>query len=353
MSGNGSGEARLMEGSQAIAEAAIRAGCRFYAGYPITPSTEILEYMSMRMPQVGGVCMNAESEIEGISMVWGAAATGVRAMIASTGQGISLMQESFAEMANARVPFVPVNMSRGQGDYFQSTRGGGHGDYRFIVLSPASVQEAADLTALAFDLADRWRVPAMVLGDFLLGHIFEAVRFREVDLASLPPRPWAITGAAGRASQNLGPLGEGKAVDLEKAFTAAVASHPDIKREEPRWEARRCEDAEVVVCAFGMPSRFVRGAVKAAREAGKRHGFFRPVTLWPFPEQALRDATARARKVLVFELNNGQMVEDVRLALEGAVPVESIGGISSDHSGFGVGALLDVRVVGGRIEAAA
>jgi 2-oxoglutarate/2-oxoacid ferredoxin oxidoreductase subunit alpha len=343
----------LMEGGPAIAESAIRAGCRFYAGYPITPSTEILEYMSRRLPEVGGVCMNAESEIEGISMVWGAAATGARAMIASTGQGISLMQESFSEMATARIPFVPVNMSRGQGDYFQSTRGGGHGDYRFIVLSPASVQEAADLASLAFDLAEKWRKPAMILGDFLLDHIVEAVVFKDVDLSKLTPKPWAITGAAGRASQNLGPLGTGKVANLEEAAQTGVSAHPDIAREEPRFEERWCEDADVVVCAFGMPSRFVRFAVKKARQAGKRFGFFRPISLWPFPEEGLRNAASRATKVMVFELNNGQMIDDVRLTLNGSVQTEFIGGISSDSSGFGVGDLLDVRTIGDRIETAA
>src|SRR5262244_3534425 len=172
----------LLEGSHAIAEAAIQAGCRFYAGYPITPSTEILEYMSHRMPQVGGVCMNAESELEAIGMVWGAAGCGVRAMIASTGQGISLMQESFAELANAEIPCVIVNMMRGQGDYHQSTRGGGHGDYRHLVLAPHTVQEAVELVGLAFHLADRWRNPALVVGDFVLGHTSEAVDLRAADL---------------------------------------------------------------------------------------------------------------------------------------------------------------------------
>src|SRR5499433_4344652 len=165
----------LMDGSHALAEAAVQAGCRFYAGYPITPSTEILEYMSTRLPEVGGTCMNAESEIEAIGMVWGAAGCGVRSMIASTGQGISLMQESFAELANAEIPAVAVNMGRGQGDYFQATRGGGHGDYRFIVLAPASVQEAVDLTQLGFHLADKWRNPVMLMGDFLLSHTSEIV----------------------------------------------------------------------------------------------------------------------------------------------------------------------------------
>src|SRR5438874_5309176 len=178
-------ERALMEGSAAMAESAVRAGCRFYAGYPITPSTEILEYMSVRLPQVGGTCMNAESEIEAIGMVWGAAGCGVRSMIASTGQGISLMQESFAELANAQIPVLAVNMCRGQGDYFQATRGGGHGDYRHLVLAPSTVQEAVDLVMLAFYLADKWRNPALVLGDFVLGHTSEAVEFRQRDESDL------------------------------------------------------------------------------------------------------------------------------------------------------------------------
>src|SRR5207253_729973 len=223
-----------------------QAGCRFYAGYPITPSTEILEYMSHRMPQVGGVCMNAESEIEAINMVWGAAACGVRAMIASTGQGISLMQESLAEMANAELPCVVVNMMRGQGDYFQATRGGGHGDYRHIVLSPHTVQEAVDLIALAFQVADRWRNPVDVL------------------------------------------------------------------------------------VAFGSPARFVKYAVRVCRERGMRVGWFRPISLWPFPADAVAAVAARVRALAVFEQNAGQMIDDVRLAVLGRVPVVAIGGISHD-----------------------
>src|SRR5213594_4434766 len=193
----------LMEGSAAMAESAVRAGCRFYAGYPITPSTEILEYMSVRLPEVGGTCMNAESEIEAIGMVWGAAGCGVRSMIASTGQGISLMQESFAELANAQIPCVVVNMMRGQGDYFQATRGGGHGDYRHLVLSPSTVQEAVDLAQLGFDLADKWRNPALVLGDFVLGHTSEAVEFRRREESDLPPKTWAATGKGRRKSHNV------------------------------------------------------------------------------------------------------------------------------------------------------
>jgi 2-oxoglutarate/2-oxoacid ferredoxin oxidoreductase subunit alpha len=339
--------AQLWEGAPAIAEAAIRAGCRFYAGYPITPSTPILEYMSAHMGAAGGVCMNAESEIEGIGMVWGAAATGARAMIASTGQGISLMQESFAEMAVARVPFLAVNMARGQSDYFQATRGGGHGDYRFIVLAPASVQEAADHVVLAFDLAERYRIPAMILGDFLLAHVFESVTFGSGAPAG---GDWTITGAAGRPSRNLSMLGPGpKALSIQEAMSVAVASHDDIRANEARAESAWCDDADVVVCAFGMPSRFVRAAVRAARSTGQKVGFFRPQTLWPFPAEALRQAAAGARLVKVFEVNNGQMIDDVRLALNGAVPVEFIGGISTDRSGFGVGDILDVNVVVGRL----
>src|SRR5215475_13947994 len=189
---------RLMEGSQALAEAAVQVGCRFYAGYPITPSTEILEYMSVRLPEVGGTCMNAASEIEAIGMVWGAAGCGVRAMTASTGQGISLMQESFAELATAQIPIVAVDMCRGQGDYFQATRGGGHGDYRFIVLAPSSAQEAVDLAGLAFHLADKWRNPVMIMGDFLLSHTSELVEIGTPQEAPLPPKSWAATGANGR-----------------------------------------------------------------------------------------------------------------------------------------------------------
>ncbi|MHB8511877.1 MAG: hypothetical protein ACYDCC_06805 [Actinomycetota bacterium] len=333
----------LLEGSVAIAEAAIAAGCRFYAGYPITPSTEILERMAKRMPEVGGVCMNAESEIEGIGMVWGAAATGARAMIASTGQGISLMQESFAEMAYARVPFLAVNMSRGQADYFQSTRGGGHGDYRFFVFAPASVQEAADLTALAFEKSFEYRVPALLLGDFLLGHTSEAVTITQHQ--SNGAGDWTITGARNRASRNLGPLGSGKTIDLQEAIRGTVGVYPAIQQNETLYEARWCDDAELIVCAFGMASRFVKAAVKQLREKGERIAFFRPITLWPFPSDALRSFDAR---FAVFEVNAGQMIEDVRLAV--GSDAAFIGGVSTDRAGFGVGDLFDVNAIRERIE---
>jgi 2-oxoglutarate ferredoxin oxidoreductase subunit alpha len=345
-------ERALLEGSVAMAEAAVQAGCRFYAGYPITPSTEILEYMSVRLPQVGGVCMNAESEIEGIGMVWGAAGCGVRAMIASTGQGISLMQESFAELANAQIPVVAVNMGRGQGDYFQSTRGGGHGDYRFIVLAPSSAQEAADLAQLAFHLADKWRNPVLIQGDFLLAHTAEIVDVSPRTFPPLPPKTWAITGAAGRRGINLSPImaAEKLASNHGAHLAGAIAKHAGIKAEEVRVESGLLDDAELVVVAFGFPGRFAKYAAKLARERGLRVGFVRPITLWPFPTAAVAEAAARARAVAVFELNAGQMIEDVELAVRGRVPVHAIGGVSHDHSGFGVGPMLDVEYVLRRLE---
>jgi 2-oxoglutarate/2-oxoacid ferredoxin oxidoreductase subunit alpha len=341
----------LMEGSAAMAEAAIQAGCRFYAGYPITPSTEILEYMSTRLPEVGGVCMNAESELEAIGMVWGAAGCGVRSMIASTGQGISLMQESFAELANAQIPVLAVNMGRGQGDYFQATRGGGHGDYRFIVLSPASAQEAADLAQLGFHLADKWRNPVMILGDFLLSHTSEIVDVRAQSFPELPAKTWAITGANGRRGINLSPIMAPEKLSSNHGahLATGIAKHATIKAEEARAETAWLDDAELVVVAFGFPGRFARYATRLARERGMRVGFVRPITLWPFPAAVVAAAAGHARAIAVFELNAGQMIEDVELAVRGRVPVHAIGGISHDHSGFGVGPLLDVEHVLGRI----
>ena len=340
-----------MEGSQALAEASVRAGCRFYAGYPITPSTEILEYMSVRLPQVGGVCMNAESEIEAIGMVWGAAGCGVRAMTASTGQGISLMQESFAELANAQIPVVVVNMCRGQGDYFQSTRGGGHGDYRFIVLSPSSAQEAVDLTVEAFRLAEKWRNPVMIMGDFLLSHTSELVEFHPPATPDPPPKPWATTGANGRPGITLTPLGpaEKLSTNVAGALANVVGKHPAIKAEEVRVDHAGLDDAELVVVAFGFPGRFVKYAVRLAREHGLRVGYVRPVSLWPFPSAAVAAAAERARAIAVFELNAGQMIEDVQLAVLGKAPVVAIGGISHDYSGFGVGPILNVDYILQRI----
>jgi 2-oxoglutarate ferredoxin oxidoreductase subunit alpha len=244
-------------------------------------------------------------------------------------------------------------MARGQGDYFQATRGGGHGDYRFIVLAPSSVQETVDLTQLGFHLADKWRIPVMLMGDFLLSHTSEIVDLRPPSFPTLPQKTWAITGAAGRRGINLSPImaPEKLASNHGAHLAGAVAKHAAIKTEEARAETAWLDDAELVVVAFGFPARFVRYAARLARERGRRIGFVRPITLWPFPSTVVADAVSRARAVAVFELNAGQMIEDVELAVRGRVPVHAIGGISHDHSGFGVGPLLDVEHVLARIEA--
>ena len=348
---------RLMEGSEAMAEAAIAAGCRFFAGYPMTPFTELLENFAKKLPGVGGVCINAESELESVNMAWGALATGARAATGSTGQGISLMQESLAEMANAELPCVVVNMMRGQGDYYQATRGGGHGDYRHLVLAPVDVAEATRLVQLAFDLADRWRNPVLIYGDYLLAHTAEAVEIEPLRFDPLPPKDWAVDGSLGGSgrSRNVNPIGmvKGHKGTLPEPFWKRLqAKHDEMARREARFEAEGTQDAELVVVAFGTLARFARHVVRELRREGRRVGLFRPVTLWPFPADALRSAVEPARRVAVLEMNAGQMIDDVRLALLGAKPVVAIGGISSDAAGFGIGPLLDSENVRERVECA-
>ena len=347
----------LMEGSLAIAEAAIAAGCRFFAGYPMTPFTELLESFARRLPEEGGHCINAESEIEAVGMAWGAAATGARAATGSTGQGLSLMQESLSEITRAEIPLVVFNLARGQGDYFQATRGGGHGDYRHIVLAPIDVTEAVDLTQVAFHLADQWRHPVLLLGDYLLAHTSEAVDVEPGEFGLLPEKDWAVDGSLGGSgrSRNLNPLGMQKGtkgIDPEAFWRRLQGKQGRIEAAEQRHESEFTEGAEMLVVAFGTLARFARHAVRQLRSQGVPVGYFRPISLWPFPAQALADAAAGAQRVACLEQNAGQMVEDVRLAILGAAPVVSIGGISTDAAGFGVGPLLDPEVVRGRIEAA-
>jgi len=347
---------RLMEGSEAMAEAAIACGCRFFAGYPMTPFTELLENFAKKLPAAGGVCVNAESELEAVGMAWGALATGARAATGSTGQGLSLMQESFSEITLAELPLVAFNMARGQGDYFQSTRGGGHGDYRHLVLAPMDIGEAVELTQLAFHLADAWRNPVLVQGDYLLAHTAEAVDVAPLDFGPVPDRDWPVDGSTGGTGRSkvISPLGIGKAntpgPGIEGQQQAVAEKLARIVTAEPRAETGFLDDAEHVVVAFGTPAKFVRYAVGRLRDRGLRVGYVRPITLWPFPSDAVAAAAAGKRSVLVFELNAGQMVDDVRLAVLGEAPVEFIGGISTDHSGFGVGALLDVEVIAARIQ---
>jgi 2-oxoglutarate ferredoxin oxidoreductase subunit alpha len=339
-----------------MAEAAIACGCRFFAGYPMTPFTELLENFAKKLPAVGGVCVNAESELEAVGMAWGALATGARAATGSTGQGLSLMQESFSEITLAELPLVAFNMARGQGDYFQSTRGGGHGDYRHIVLAPMDIGEAVELTQLAFHLADHWRNPVLVQGDYLLAHTAEAVDVAPVDFGPLADKDWCVDGSTGGTghSKVISPLGIGKTntpgPGIEGQLHAVAEKLARIAAAESRAESGFLDDAEHVVIAFGTPAKFVRYAVRRLRDQGLRVGYVRPITLWPFPSDAVATAARGKRSVLVFELNAGQMVDDVRLAVLGDAPVQFIGGISTDHSGFGVGALLDVEVIARRIE---
>ena len=349
--------ARLMEGSEAIAEAMVAAGCRFFAGYPMTPFTEVLEHFARYLPEVGGTCINAESEVEAVGMAWGALATGARAATGSTGQGLSLMQESFAEITLAELPLVIFNLARGQGDYFQATRGGGHGDYRHLVLAPVDITEAVELTQLAFHLADRWRNPVLVYGDYLTAHVEESVSVEPIDFGPVPAKDWAVDGAATGSghAKLLSPLGLAKhgaePIGIEAHLRTISAKQREMERTEARAETGYLDDAETVVVAFGSPARFVRAVVRDLRAEGARVGYVRPITLWPFPTDVVATAAADVRTVACFELCAGQMIDDVRLAVLGRAPVVGIGGISTDGSGFGVGRLLDMDTIRARVHA--
>ncbi|MFI1581699.1 hypothetical protein [Embleya sp. NPDC020630] len=354
----------VLAGSAAIGEAMIAAGCRFFAGYPMTPFTEVLEHMAARLPDVGGVCVNAESELEAIGMAWGAAATGTPAATGSTGQGLSLMQESLAEIVHARLPLVVLNMARAQGDYHQATRGGGHGDYRHLVLAPCDVREAVELTGYAFHLAEYWRSPVLVMGDYYLAHTHVSVHVRPTDFDPLPPRDWALDGSSGGtgAAKLISPLSDRKqrhagdradaGYDLAEFYVRRGAALERMLAEtEPRAETGFLADAEVVVIAYGTSALYVRQAVSDLRALGRRVGYVRPITLVPFPSDIVRAAAADARVVAVYENSGGQMVDDVRLAVLGAAPVRFIGRLSLDPSGFGIAPDLDVGAMRRRIEA--
>jgi 2-oxoglutarate ferredoxin oxidoreductase subunit alpha len=341
--------AELREGSEAIADAMVAAGCRFFSGYPMTPFTEVLEHMAAKLPGVGGTCMNAESELEAVGMAWGAAATGTRSATGSTGQGLSLMQESLAELCLARIPLVVLNMARAQGDYWQATRGPGHGDARMPVLAPMDVPEAAELVQVAFHLSDAWRSPVLVFGDYYLAHTSSSVTVDTRDFGDVPADDWSLDGStsgSGRA-RLLSPLGTTKrnqrgGYDLAQHYSNCAA-HTDamLAGIEPMVETVSTDDADVVVVAFGTPAKYVRATVARLRAEGARVGFVRPITLLPFPSAAIADAVQGARAVAVYENNTGQMVDDVRLAVEGRVPVRFIGRVSLDSSGFGIAPDLD------------
>ena len=350
---------QLMEGCEAIAQAMVAAGCRFFSGYPMTPFTEVLEHMSRLLPTVDGVCMNADSEIEAIGMAWGATSTGTRTATGSVGQGLSLMQESLAEMSRARLPLVVLNMARGQGDYFQATRGGGHGDYTHIVLAPADVQEAVDLVGDAFNLADRWRTPVIVIGDYYLAHTQQAVEIPAIDNESHPSKPWALDGSTGGSgnARFLSPLTPNKRSDPEfvnhGGWLEALADVMDEIETgvEQRVDSFETEDAELVVVAFGTPARYLRAVVEELRIEGIPVGIIRPVTLSPFPAAAISAVANRVRGVAVFELNRGQMLVDVQLAVSGNCPVTFIGGVSFDRSGFGIAPVLEIETLKAKVRA--
>ena len=348
---------RLLQGSEAIAEAMIAAGCRFFAGYPMTPFTEVLEEMAKKLPAVGGVCMNAESELEAVGMAWGAAATGTPAATGSTGQGLSLMQESLAEITLARLPLVVLNMARAQGDYWQATRGGGHGDYRHLVLAPVDLVEAVELVQRAFFLAATWRNPVLVLGDYYLAHTARAVDVAPLDVGPAPAKEWALTGESGGTGRAklVSFLGsakqrDGAGYDLAVHYAACAEHTATMLREvAPEADTGFLDDAEVVVVAFGTPGAYVRSAVRNLRSEGVRAGWIRPITLVPFPSEVIAAAARRAKAVAVYENNAGQMLDDVRLSVLGDAPVAFIGGLSLDASGFGIAPDLQVSVLRRRI----
>ncbi len=324
----------LMKGNEAIAEAAIRAGCDAYFGYPITPQTEVLEYMSRRMPELGRAFVQAESELGAINMVYGAACTGVRTMTTTSSPGYSLMQESVSYLAMSFVPCVIVNIMRGgpglgniqpaQGDYFQMTKGGGHGDYNLIVLAPSTVQETVDLVVEAFDLADKYLQPVTVIADGLIGQIMEPVEFPETGKIVRPEHPWALTGARDREKNVITSLYLG-AQKLEHENLKLQALIQRIRDSEVRYSEYMMEGAEMVVVAYGTAGRIVQTAVKQARAEGIPVGLFRPISMFPFPGQRLEEIARAVRNILVVELSAGQMIEDVRLAAQGRVPISFYG----------------------------
>jgi 2-oxoglutarate ferredoxin oxidoreductase subunit alpha len=351
------GTRRLLEGSEAIAEAMVAAGCRFFAGYPMTPFTEVLENMARLLPPVGGVSMNAESELEAIGMAWGAAATGTRSATGSTGQGLSLMEESLAEITLARIPLVVLNMARAQGDYFQVTKGIGHGDWQPLVLAPVDVPEAVRLVQWAFHLADLHRHPVLVIGDYYLAHTYQSVDVAPIDFGLVPATDWALDGSTGGTggAKVLSPLGDTKrrddvGYDLAEFYTRRADEQDAIMRAvEPIAETGMTDDADFVVVSFGTPAKFLRSVCRDLRAEGHRVGWVRPVTLVPFPAAAIAAASAGARAVLVYENNRGQMIDDVRLAVLGRCPVHFIGRLSLDESGFGIAPDFDVAILRRRV----
>lgn len=325
-------EIRLLKGNEALAEGALRAGCRFFAGYPITPQNEIPEYMARHMAKIGGSFVQAESEVSAINMVFGASACGVRAMTSSSSPGISLKQEGLSYMAGAELPMFYVNIVRGgpglgniapaQSDYHISTRGGGHGDYRTIVFAPASVSEMANFPKICFELAEKYRIPTMVLADGILGQMMEPASFdfEPINPKNLPEPDFALGCHTGRTRRIVSStrLAPGQ---LEAFNRKLVAKHELIEKSEVRFESSHSDDADLVIVAFGTSARIAKAALHQARKEGLKIGLFRPITLWPFPSKELLALANQAKKFLVVEMNLGQMLDDVKIAVEGKAPV--------------------------------
>ncbi len=329
-------ETVLMKGNEALARAAILAGCDGYFGYPITPQSELLEYMSRELPRAGGVMIQAESELAAINMVYGGGGAGGRVMTSSSSPGVSLMQEGLSYIASSELPCLVVNVNRGgpglgtiqpaQGDYFQATKGGGHGDYHLIVLAPASVQEMADFAYLGFDLADKYRNPVMILADGALGQMMEKVTFPDYDPQQHKlPKPWATTGKTPDRERNFITSLFIQPEKMEQINLTLQKKYRRMESEEVRWEEIQTEDADILLVAYGLSARICRKVMELAREAGRRVGLLRPITLYPFPNKPLARLAEQVDLILTLEMNAGQMVEDVRLAVEGRVPVAFYG----------------------------
>ena len=327
-------EIKLMKGNEALAEAAIQAGCDAYFGYPITPQSEVLEYLAREMPKHGRVVLQAESEVASINMVYGAAGAGFRAMTSSSSPGISLMQEGISYLAGAELPCLIVNVNRagpglgtiqpGQGDYFQSVKGGGHGDYRLVVLAPSSVQEMADHVFLGFDLADQYRNPVLMLSDGAIGQMMEKVEFKAYTKPSFD-KSWATVGKPKTRNRNYITSLFMQPEQMEQHNLKLQEKFKQITENEVRFEEMKTEDAEYLFVAYGLCARICQKAIEIAREKGIKIGLLRPITLFPYPYQRLHQLAGQLKMILSVELNSGQMIEDVRLGVNGKVPVEFYG----------------------------
>ncbi len=325
----------LMKGNEAIAEAAIKSGCLHFFGYPITPQTEISEYMAKRMPKVGGLCLQAESEVSAINMIMGAAASGSRCLTSSSSPGISLKSEGISYLVGCDLPCVIVNVQRGgpglggiqpsQQDYYQATKANGHGDEHVLVLAPSSVQEMAQLTSEAFDMADIYRMPAMILADGALGQMMEPVDFDVMSKREVPEKTWATNGTEGKRKKNIINSLLIDPVELENSVLARFKKYDEIAEKEVKYEEYKCDDADIIIVAYGITSRICKTAIAAARAKGIKVGLFRPITLWPYPKKQLGALADKAKHFLVCELNMGQMVDDVKVATDCKKPVSFFG----------------------------